>query len=315
MKIVPVLEIGLGLLILAVAVWTTLVRETFASVVGFVVYGLLLTLAWVSLSSVDVALTEAAIGSGVTGALLLSASARLRPAEARSDEERPGLGVHVAAAILCVCVSLGLAAVVLHLPDPAPTLAPAAHANLPATGLGNPVTGVLLAFRAFDTLLEKVVLLLAIIGLWALAPDDFWGGRPGQRHSPEPDGVLTFLAQVLPPVGMMIGVYLFWVGADAPGGTFQGGTVLAAMWILAKIAGLTDPPPVTRRWLRFLLVFGTSVFLMAGLAGFALASGFLAYPPDHAKPLIVTIEAALTLSIAVTLVLLVAGPPERPPEP
>ena len=48
----------------------------------FVVYGLLLSLAWVRLSAVDVALTEAAIGSGVTGMLLLGAAARLRPAEA-----------------------------------------------------------------------------------------------------------------------------------------------------------------------------------------------------------------------------------------
>ncbi len=315
MNIVLVLEGGLALLILAVAAWATLVRETFASVVGFVVYGLLLALAWVSLSSVDVALTEAAIGSGVTGALLLAASARLRGTEAQSDEERAGLTTHVGAAVLCVCVSLALAAIVLLLPEPAPTLAPAALANLPVTGLGNPVTGVLLAFRAFDTFLETVVLLLALIGVWALAPDDFWGGRPGRLHVPEPDGILKFLAQILAPAGLMVGTYLFWVGADAPGGAFQGGTVVAAMWILAKIAGLTDPPPVTRRWLRLLLVIGTVVFLAAGLAGFALASGFLAYPPAHAKPLILTIEAALTVSIAVTLGLLVAGPPERPPEP
>jgi hypothetical protein len=47
------------------------------------------------------------------------------------------------------------------------------------------------------------------------------------------------------------------------------------------------------------------------LAGFAIAGAFLGYPESHAKLLIVTIEVPVTLSIAVTLALLVAGPPER----
>ena len=78
MSIELVFCIGLALLILTVAGFTIGVKEGFAAVVGFVVYGLLLSLAWMSLSSPDVALTEAAVGSGVTGALLLGACARLR---------------------------------------------------------------------------------------------------------------------------------------------------------------------------------------------------------------------------------------------
>ena len=186
---------------------------------------------------------------------------------------------------------------------------------MPATGLGNPVTGVLLAFRALDTLLEKVVVLLALVGVWSLAPDHLWGGRPGLGHRPEPDGVLVFLAQVLPPVGIVAGIYILWVGSDAPGGAFQGGTLIAAMWFLAIIAGVADPPPVSRLWLRLVLVAGPAVFLGVGLAGFLMASGFLSYPVNFAKLLILTIEAAMTLSVAATLGLLVAGPPERPPGP
>jgi uncharacterized MnhB-related membrane protein len=58
MSIELVFCIGLALLILAVAGFTIGVKEDFAAVVGFVVYGLLLSLAWMSLSSPDVALTE-----------------------------------------------------------------------------------------------------------------------------------------------------------------------------------------------------------------------------------------------------------------
>ena len=94
------LDAGLAVLVLAVAVWTIAARAAFAAVVGFVAYGLLLALVWVRLAAVDVALTEAAIGSGVTGAVLIAAAARLRPTEARSAAERPGAALRIAAGVL-----------------------------------------------------------------------------------------------------------------------------------------------------------------------------------------------------------------------
>ena len=77
------------------------------------------------------------------------------------------------------------------------------------------------------------------------------------------------------------------------------------------IAGLQPVPAVNRRSLRFLVAIGPLVFLAIGLSGFVLAGAFLAYPEGYAKLLIVAMEAALTLSIAVTLGLIAAGPPQR----
>jgi multisubunit Na+/H+ antiporter MnhB subunit len=305
-------DIGLALLVLGLGVWTIAARDTFAAVVGFVAYGLLLALVWVRLVAPDVALTEAALGSGLTGGLLVGASTRLRRAETRADE-RPPASLRLAAAALCTLVSAGIAAIVLLLPEPAPTLAPQAMANITATGLGNPVTAVLMAYRAIDTLLETVVLLLALVGVWSFAPDRLWGGSPGPRHHADPDGLLTFIAQLLVPVGILVGIHIFWVGSIAPGGEFQGATILAAMWVLAMIAGLVDAPSVSRGWLRLALIVGPAVFFAIGLAGFAMAGGFLAYPEPYAKLVIVTIEVPVTLSIAATLALLVAGPPEEAP--
>jgi multisubunit Na+/H+ antiporter MnhB subunit len=310
MTLALAVDIGLTLLVLAVACWTLAVRDTFTSVIGFVAYGLLLALIWVRLAAPDVALTEAAMGSGLTGLLLLGAAARLQ--NAKNIAAPPGLALRWVAGVLCALVSAGLAAMVLLLPDPAPTLAPAVVAHLPATGLGNPVTGVLLAYRAIDTLLEAVVLLPALLGVWSLAADRDWGGAPRLRYH-RPDGALTLLAQVLPPFGIIVGIYLCWNGADQPGGAFQGGAVLAAMWALILTAGLAEAPPVSRRWLRWLLVAGSAVFLVIGLAGIGFADAFLAYPAGYAKPLILTIELVLTLSIAVALGLLIAGPPTRTP--
>jgi multisubunit Na+/H+ antiporter MnhB subunit len=101
-----------------------------AAVVGYVAYGLLLSIVWVRLFAVDVALTEAAIGSGVTGVLLIGAAARLREAENTAAEEQPSAPLRLMAGALCVIVTAALAAVVLLLPDPAPTLAPEAAQNL-----------------------------------------------------------------------------------------------------------------------------------------------------------------------------------------
>ncbi len=198
-------------------------------------------------------------------------------------------------------MSAGLAAIVVLLPEPAPTLAPQVAANIAATGLGNPVTAVLMAYRAIDTLLETVVLLLALLGIWSLAPDRIWGGFPGVRHDADPHGLLTFIAQFLAPVGILVGIHIFWVGSVAPGGEFQAATILAAMWILATMAGLVDAPPVSRRRLRILLVAGPAVFFAIGLAGLAMAGAFLAYPAPYAKLIILMIEIPVTLSIAATL--------------
>ncbi|HVJ77889.1 MAG TPA: hydrogenase subunit MbhD domain-containing protein, partial [Hyphomicrobium sp.] len=77
MTVSVVVDVGLAILALFVAGWIIAVRDAFAAVIGFVVYGLLLSLVWVRLWAIDIALTEVAIGSGVTGALLLRAISQI----------------------------------------------------------------------------------------------------------------------------------------------------------------------------------------------------------------------------------------------
>ena len=303
----PVFDIMLAVLVLAAGAWSILARQTMTAVIMFIAYGLLLSLAWVRLRAVDVALTEAAIGSGVTGMLLIAAAAKFR-----TDPEAlrlPPFSTRIIAGAVAALVTAGLGGLAFLLPEEPVSLAGPVMRALPETGLGNPVAGVLFVFRAFDTLLEKVVLLLALLGVWSLARDQDWGGVPGPRVLAGEASVLPLLARTLPPIGIAYGVYMTWAGADVPGGAFQGGTVLAAMWILVVLAGLTRFPPIRSIPLRAAIVAGPVVFLAIGLAGFVNPGIFLAYPQGFAKPLIVVMELALTLSIAVILGLLVAGPP------
>jgi multisubunit Na+/H+ antiporter MnhB subunit len=306
------LDLALVAWLLALAAHVVAQPDERSGILAFLAFGLLLGLAWVRLAAPDVALTEIAIGGGGTGILLLRAEAALR---GRGKQEEPmSRSGKLTVAAGCATISAGLGYAVLTFASPAPTLAPAATEVLGATGLGNPVTAVLLAYRALDTLLEKIVVLLALIGVWSLAPDGLWGGAPEVRPSAVP-GPLAYLARILPPFGLVIGVYMFWVGADAPGGTFQAGTVLAAMWLLLMMAGLQPPPDTARPLLRLALMGGPALFLAVAFLGSAVAGGFLAYPEGFAKPLIVAIEAALTISVAAALALLVAGPARKAPTP
>ena len=71
--------LGLGLLWLA---WQALAcADLFKAIVLFIAFGLLMALAWARLDAPDIALAEAAIGAGLTGALLLTALARLNRAD------------------------------------------------------------------------------------------------------------------------------------------------------------------------------------------------------------------------------------------
>ena len=84
-----------------------------------------------------------------------------------------------------------------------------------------------------------------------------------------------FLARLLIPAGLVFAVYLFWVGADAPGGKFQASTLVAALWLLAIMAGLAPAPRTGGGWTGIALAVGPLAFIAAGTIGIAAAS------PDH----------------------------------
>lgn len=79
-------DAAVAALLLAIA-WRALsVEDLFRAVVLFIAFGLVMALAWVRLEAPDVALAEAAIGAGLTGALLLDTLGRLRR---RAPEKEP----------------------------------------------------------------------------------------------------------------------------------------------------------------------------------------------------------------------------------
>ena len=177
-------------------------------------------------------------------------------------------------------------------------------ARLDESGVRNPVTAVLLNFRGYDTLLEIGVLLVAALGVRALAADRSETDR--SRFDP-PGPVLMGLLRLVAPLIVMVAGYLLWVGGHAPGGAFQAGAVLASLGVLILLCNPSVLPRMPDWLERGLLSIGLFVFIGVGLAPMALNASLLQYPPDQAQWLILVIEAACTLSIASVLAALFAG--------
>jgi multisubunit Na+/H+ antiporter MnhB subunit len=309
-----------GLLVLAWAALTS--KDLRRAVVLFIGFGLLLALVWLRLRAPDIALAEAAIGAGLTGALLLSAlrgEPALPAAEAAETGPR-GSGLLLTLLTVGLTLALGLAFVhALGQADPV-RLMDQVFTQLGSSGVSNPVTGVLLNFRAYDTLLELAVLLTALLGILALGP--------AQAGYLNPGPVLSGLTRWLLPLLILVSGYLLWVGAHAPGGAFQAGALLAAAGVLLRLAGHDDAGRLRGLALRLLSAAGVGLFLAVGLLLMLNQGVFLQYPPGWAGTLILAIETAATLGIAVTLVLAFLGgepaswmPPQnaaaspRPPTP
>lgn len=78
MNLYLIIDASLAVGILTLAVLGIFSRALFRAIVFFICFGLLVTIAWVRLGAIDVAIAEAAIGAGLTGALLLAAWSRSR---------------------------------------------------------------------------------------------------------------------------------------------------------------------------------------------------------------------------------------------
>jgi len=294
-----IFDLVLALAIIAIAAGVLILRDAFAMIVCFVVFGLLSALAWVRLAAPDVALAEAAIGTGVTGALLLKTLAHLR-GRSLSAPLRINNGLLVNAA-LCGLVTIAGIGAFLATPIGEAGLEGLVAQNLVASGVEHPVTAVLLNFRAFDTLMEVVVLLAAIVAVWSM--------ERGITRAPAPvmGEVYAGFARLVLPAAVIVGAYLLWIGAIAPGGAFQGGAVLAAVGLMLLITRAYTPLPAHRGAARIVFVIGTALF--AAVALFVAQGGraTFEYPAAHAKSLILIIEAVVTISIAATLAALFHG--------
>lgn len=158
-------------LVAAITFGITQVRNLFAVVVLFAAYSFLMASVMLVLDAPDVALTEAAVGAGISTVLLLGALFLTA-----TEERQPKKGVPVLPVLVAVCTGLVLVYGTWDLPGfglattPVNTGVGAEYLTrtYPETHVPNVVTAVLASYRGFDTLGEVAVVFTAAIGVLML---------------------------------------------------------------------------------------------------------------------------------------------------
>ena len=84
MKIAFEMVLILGLIICAVSALSS--KRLLVTVVIYMAYSLVMTIIWVLLQSPDLAITQAAVGAGVTGILFLTTLKKIHALQGTKDE-------------------------------------------------------------------------------------------------------------------------------------------------------------------------------------------------------------------------------------
>lgn len=141
----------------------------------------------------------------------------------------------------------------------------------------NVITGILLAYRGFDTLGEVAVLFMVAAGVGLV----LGGGAPARKETaaakaeePTPSSELVQNgARILLPLISIFAAYIIMNGHISAGGGFQGGAVIASGVLLMLLAR-----PQSRINLGFLSAtesLAGVLFVLVGVAGVIFAGGFL----------------------------------------
>jgi multicomponent Na+:H+ antiporter subunit B len=140
-------------------------------------------------------------------------------------------------------------------------------------GAANIVTAIIVTYRGLDTLGEVTVLFLtaAIVGL--VLSRDYRKTSQRIMNRPGPGELLITGSQLLAPLILLFGAYIFTNGHLTPGGGFQGGAILASAVLLLL---LTRPiKHFSHRLITMLESISGLLFVGIGLLGIVLAGGFL----------------------------------------
>jgi multicomponent Na+:H+ antiporter subunit B len=144
-------------------------------------------------------------------------------------------------------------------------------------GAPNVITGILLTYRAFDTLGEVAVLFMVAASIGLLL-----GSRDAERgEAPEIDKaeatpsteIVQNGADILGPLIAIFAAYIVTHGHLGPGGGFQGGAVMASCVLLLALAKPEYRVKLAR--LSAIESLAGLLIVLVGVAGVVLAGGFL----------------------------------------
>ena len=181
------------------ALFVSFSKNLLVSIVIFMSYSLVMSMIWILLESPDLAITEAAVGAGVTSVLFFITLKRISAMgkEHADEQDKTTKEINSRRAIKSfdrfykvAAIVLGIA-IIAALIGTASNLPPFGKENNPynnevserylekgleETGAVNAVTGMILDYRAFDTLGESFVLFTAVTCVFILLKEIFLTG-------------------------------------------------------------------------------------------------------------------------------------------
>ena len=238
--------------------------------------------------------------------------------------ERKGMDIayRVIAVVCCVLVILVFMYIIAQLPlygvenVRATTVAQRyIEHGLEETGAINIVSGMILDYRAFDTLGESHVLFTALICVMILLRVDSKNQRQGFEDyyatmretyfASEKDTILKTIGIFLVPCIFIYGIYVLLNGQNSPGGGFSGGAIMGAAMIIFTSAFGFDR--VDRFFTLKLQTYVTFVALSfysfaKGYVFFTGANGLENHIPKGTPGAILSGGLILPLDVAVGLV-------------
>lgn len=311
--VLDVAAITLLVLLVFAGIGVVLVRDLFASVMLLGVFSFLMAVSFFLLDAVDVALTEAAIGAGVSSVLLLATLSLTTRHEKGRDILLPALG-------LLVTVACGLLVFIMFdMPSIGDPDAPAYNHIVPRyleqgpveIDIPNIVTAVLASYRGTDTMGEVMVVFTAGVGVLMM----LGLGRRERRKSAELMGISDHsvprvVAKLLIPFIMLFALYVQFHGEYSPGGGFQAGAIFAAAIMLyALVEGDARSREVLPDGvILFVMAAGVALYLAVGFAGMLMGGEFLnysvlAHDPVEGQHLgILLIELGVGMTVAAVIV-------------
>ena len=187
--------------------------------------------------------------------------------------------------------------------------------GLEETGAINIISGIILDYRAFDTLGESHVLFTALLCVTVLLRkdkknmrtgyEDFYTIRDEKYHELYGESIMKMVATILLPCLVMYGAYVLLNGQLSPGGGFSGGAVMGSGLIVCAAAfGFRSTDRVlTKRVADGITFLALAFYSFAkGYVFFTGANGMENHIPKGTPGAILSGGLILPLDIAVGLV-------------
>ncbi len=307
------INISLLSLLLATALGIVWSRDLLAVIMLSGIYGFLSASFFVLMDAVDVAFTEASVGSGISPLLMLLTLALVGRYE--TSPRQRALPALILVGITGALLILGTVDMPAFSDPNAPVHQHVAPRYIEDSGqevgIPNIVTSVLASYRGFDTFGEVVVIFTAGIGVLSLL------SLRTLPKTPEAEGahrhkVLRVVSKILIAPILIFALYVQFHGDYGPGGGFQAGVIFAAAIILYTMFFGLDlaRQVVSSTALRILAASGVLLYGSVGVVSLLNGGNFLDYSvlaehATHGQHIgIIVIELGVGITVAAVMMLI-----------